>query len=90
MWGRHLVLYVVNVYQNQTPGVRILRAALEQCRYIPKRPYKRVEEFKEHWAKEGEIFMDTTDQRKQHIENQNDQKGEAHICIGLVHFGLTN
>jgi hypothetical protein len=65
-----------NAYQNQALGLRVLRAALEQGGYMPKRSYKSVEEFKEHWAEEGEILMDATEQRRQRPGNQQDQKDD--------------
>ncbi len=34
---------------------------------MPKRSYRSVEEFKEHWAEEGEILMDATEQRRKRL-----------------------
>lgn len=63
-----------NAYQNQALGLRVLRAALEQGGYMPKRSYQSIEEFKEHWSEEGEILMDATEQRRQRPGNQQEQK----------------
>lgn len=63
-----------NAYQNQALGLRVLRAALEQGGYMPKRNYKTIEEFKEHWSEEGEILMDATEQLRQRPGNQQEQK----------------
>lgn len=63
-----------NAYKNQALGLRILRAALQQDDFMPKRLYSSIEEFKEHWAEESEIFVDATEQRRQRPGNQQDQK----------------
>jgi hypothetical protein len=67
-------LDAANAYQNQALGLRVLRAALEHGGYMPKRNYKDIEEFKEHWAAEGEILMDATEQARQRPGNQQEQK----------------
>jgi hypothetical protein len=54
-----------NAYQNQALGLRVLRAALKSGGHLPERAYENVEEFKEHWSEEDEIFIDATEQRRQ-------------------------
>ncbi|MCB0533489.1 MAG: hypothetical protein KDD14_14900 [Saprospiraceae bacterium] len=63
-----------NAYQNQALGLRVLRSALEQGGYLPKRTYQSIEEFKEHWSEDSEIIMDVTEQRRQRPSNQEEQK----------------
>lgn len=63
-----------NAYQNQALGLRVLRAALQMGGHLPKRAYESLEEFKEHWSDDGEIFIDATEQRRQRPENQEQQK----------------
>lgn len=63
-----------NAYQNQALGLRVLRAAMEQGGYMPKRQYQSVEEFKEHWKEESEILIDATEQTRQRPGNQQEQK----------------
>ncbi len=63
-----------NAYQNQALGLRVLRAALQMGGHMPKRAYESVEEFKEHWSEESEIFIDATEQRRQRPGNQEEQK----------------
>lgn len=41
---------------------------------MPKRAYESVEEVKEHWSEESEIFIDATEQRRQRPGNQEEQK----------------
>lgn len=67
-------LDVANAYQNQALGLRVLHTALERGGHVPKRTYESVEEFKEHWAEESEIFIDATEQRRQRPGDQDDQK----------------
>ena len=63
-----------NAYQNQAIGLRVLRAALQTGGHMPKRTYESVEEFKEHWSEESEIFIDATEQRRQRPGNKEEQK----------------
>ena len=63
-----------NAYKNQALGLRVLRSALQLGGHMPKRAYESLEEFKEHWEEEKEIFIDATEQRRQRPGNQEDQK----------------
>ena len=63
-----------NAYQNQALGLRVLRTALHRNDQLPKRIYKSVEEFKEHWLEESEILVDATEQHRQRPQDQQDQK----------------
>lgn len=63
-----------NAHQNQAIGLGLLRSALAQGDYLPKRIYESVQEFKDDWAKESEIIIDGTEQRSQRSENEETQK----------------
>jgi hypothetical protein len=53
-----------------------LRAALKRSGNLPKRTYESVEEFKEDWLQEDDIFIDATEQRRQRPSNKEEQKGD--------------
>jgi hypothetical protein len=65
-----------NAYQNQALGLRVLRAALKRSGNLPKRTYESVEEFKEHWSQEDDIFIDATEQRRQRPSDKEEQKDD--------------
>ena len=63
-----------NAHQNQSLGIRILRAALKAGGNLPKRCYASVEDFKQDWSAESQILIDATEQRIQRPVNQEDQQ----------------
>jgi hypothetical protein len=83
MLGLAFGLGGANTNQDQALGLRILRAALK----MPKQAYESIEEFKERWLQEDDIFINAPEQRRQRPSDKEDLKDD---CSGTKNADCKN